>query len=59
MEAKSSSSGGCGSIGGGMHEHGEWEVAGGSQAKVLRVVGVRGLGIKKGEEVGVHGGRGT
>jgi hypothetical protein len=59
MEARSSSSGGCGSTGGGMHEHGEWEVVGGFQAKVLRVVGVRGLKIKKREEVGVCGGEGT
>jgi len=29
----------------GTHEHGEWEVVGGGQAKVLRLVGVRGLGI--------------
>jgi len=59
MKARSSSSGGCGSIGGGMHEHGKWETVGGSQAKVLRVVGVKGLRIKKGEEVGVCGGGGS
>jgi hypothetical protein len=42
-----------------MHEHGEWEVVGGGQAKVLRVVGTRGLRILKKEEVGVCGGEGT
>ncbi len=31
--------------GGGIHEHGEWEVVTGSQTKVLRLVGVRGLGL--------------
>jgi hypothetical protein len=42
MEEKSSSSGGCGSVGGGIHEHGEWETVGGGQAKVLKLVGIRG-----------------
>jgi hypothetical protein len=59
MEARSSSTGGCGSIGGGMHEHGEWEAVGGSQAKVLRVVGVRGLRIKNGKKLEFMGGGGT
>jgi hypothetical protein len=40
MEARSSNSGSCGSIGGGTHEHGECEVASGGQAKVLKLVGV-------------------
>jgi hypothetical protein len=31
--------------GGRTHKHGEWEVVGGGQAKVLRLVGIRGLGI--------------
>jgi hypothetical protein len=57
MEAKSSNSGGCGNIGGGMHEHGEWETTGGNQAKVLRVVGVRGLRIKRGGSWSSWGGR--
>jgi len=56
MEARSSSSGGCGNIRGGMHEHGEWKIASGSQAKVLRVVGVRGLRIKKGRKLEFMGG---
>jgi len=56
MEAKSSNSGRCGNIGGGMHEHGEWEMASGNQAKVLRVVGVRGLRIKKGRKLEFMGG---
>jgi hypothetical protein len=42
MEARFSSSGNCVSVGGGIHEHGEWEVANGGQAKVRRLVGVRG-----------------
>jgi hypothetical protein len=43
MEVRSSNSGGCGSAGGGIHEHGEWEVASGGQAKVLGLARVRGL----------------
>ncbi len=35
MEARSSSSANCGNARGGIHEHGEWEVASGGQAKVL------------------------
>jgi len=58
MEARSSSSGGCGSIGGGMHEHGEWEMTGGSQAKVFRIIAVRGLRIKKGGNWSLWGGGG-
>jgi hypothetical protein len=58
MEARFSSSGGCGSIWGGMHEHGEWETVSGNQAKVLRVVGVRGLRIKKGRKLEFVGGGG-
>jgi hypothetical protein len=38
MEARSSSSGGCGSARGGIHEHGEWEAASGGQTKVLKLV---------------------
>jgi hypothetical protein len=34
-----------------MHEHGEWEVVGGGQAKVLTLPGVRGLGIEKGRKL--------
>jgi hypothetical protein len=45
MEERSSNSGGRGNVGGGTHEHGEWEVVNGSQAKVLRFVAIRGLGI--------------
>jgi hypothetical protein len=45
MEARFSNSGGYGSVRGGVHEHGDWEVASGGQAKVLRLVRVRGLGI--------------
>jgi hypothetical protein len=51
MEAKSSSSGGCGNSWEGMHEHGEWEAVGGGQAKVLTLAGVRGLGIEKGRKL--------
>jgi hypothetical protein len=43
MEARSPSSGGCGNEGGGTHEHGEWEAANGGQAKVLKLVGIKGL----------------
>jgi hypothetical protein len=43
MEARSSSSGSCGSARRGIHEHGELKVAGGGQAKVLIIVGVKGL----------------
>jgi hypothetical protein len=42
MEARSSSSGGCGNAWGGIHEHGEWEAIGGGQANVLRFVGKKG-----------------
>jgi len=49
MEARSSSSDGCGYVRGGIHEHGELEVASGGQANVLRLAGVKGLGIEKGK----------
>jgi len=58
MEARSLSNGGCGRTRGGMHEHGEWEVVGGGEAKVLRVAGVRGLRIKKGRKLEFVGARG-
>ncbi len=51
MEARSSSSGGCGNTRGRTHEHGEWEVASGGQTKVLKLVVVRGLGIQKGKKL--------
>jgi hypothetical protein len=41
-------SGGCGNIGEGVHEHGEWEVASRGQGKVLRLIRIRGLRIKRG-----------
>ncbi len=41
-----------------MHEHGEWEVVGGGQAKVLRVAGIRGLRIKKGRKLEFVGAKG-
>jgi hypothetical protein len=34
-----------------MHEHGEWEVVGGGQTKVLTLAGLRGLGIEKGRKL--------
>jgi hypothetical protein len=46
MEARFSRNGGCGNVGGGIHEHGEWEAIGGGQEKVLRLAGIRGLIIK-------------
>jgi hypothetical protein len=38
MEARSSSGGGCGnaSVGGGIHECGDWEVANGGQGKIIK-----------------------
>jgi hypothetical protein len=51
MESKSSTNGGCGNEGEGVHEHGEWEVVGGGQKKVLKLDGVRGLGIEKGRKL--------
>jgi hypothetical protein len=45
MEARSSSSGDCGNAGGRTHEHGEWEVASGGQAKVFRFARIKGLKI--------------
>jgi hypothetical protein len=45
MDARLSSSGDCGNVRGGIHEHGEWEATGGSQVKVLRLARVRRLGI--------------
>jgi hypothetical protein len=31
--------------GGRIHEHGEWEATGGGQTKILRFIGIKGLGI--------------
>jgi len=51
MESRFSNNGSYGSEGEGVHEHGEWEVASGGQEKVLKLVGVRGLGIEKGRKL--------
>jgi hypothetical protein len=51
METTFSSSGNCGDTWGEMHEHGEWEVTSGGQAKVFRLVGIRGLGLEKGRKL--------
>jgi hypothetical protein len=45
MEARSSSNGGCGNTRGRIHEHGEWEATGGGKTKILRFIGIKGLGI--------------